>query len=217
MSHPMLRVLLMLISALPFAAVSASQDQANDQTRRLIRQIMLERRIPGLQIAVVRTGRPCCPRPTGWPTWRTVCLPRATPVSHSIRPPRRSPAWPPRSWPSRGSWIWTRRPRATWMIFRQRGETCAYTSCWRIPPAFRTSLMRMDCWAVAQKRRRGRPSLRSRSKPNPGSASPTTRPTTYCWHESSRSNPACPTNVSSPPASSAARAWPAPPSATATT
>ena len=47
----------MLISALPFAAVSASQDQANDQTRRLIRQIMLEQRIPGLQIAVVKDGQ----------------------------------------------------------------------------------------------------------------------------------------------------------------
>ena len=103
------------------------------------------------------------------------------------------------------------------MIFHQRGQTYAYTSCWRIPPAFRTSLMRTGCWALAQKRRRGRPSLRSRSKPNPGSASPTTRPTTFFWHGSSRSNPACPTNVFSPPASSAARAWPAPPSATATT
>lgn len=59
MSRPMLRALLMLISALPFAAVAASQDQdqANDQTRRLIRQIMLEQRIPGLQVAVVKDGQ----------------------------------------------------------------------------------------------------------------------------------------------------------------
>ncbi|MHC1654945.1 serine hydrolase domain-containing protein [Stenotrophomonas maltophilia] len=47
----------MLISALPFAAVSASQDQANDQTRRLVRQIMLDERIPGLQLAVVKDGQ----------------------------------------------------------------------------------------------------------------------------------------------------------------
>lgn len=47
----------MLISAMPFAAISASQDQANDQTRRLIRQIMLEQRIPGLQVAVVKQGQ----------------------------------------------------------------------------------------------------------------------------------------------------------------
>ncbi|HIE5096830.1 serine hydrolase domain-containing protein [Stenotrophomonas maltophilia] len=52
----------MLISALPLAAlslptVSAGQDQANDQTRRLVRQIMLEQRIPGLQIAVVKQGQ----------------------------------------------------------------------------------------------------------------------------------------------------------------
>lgn len=47
----------MLISALPFAAVSANQDQANDQTRRLIRQIMLDERIPGLQLAVVKGGQ----------------------------------------------------------------------------------------------------------------------------------------------------------------
>lgn len=47
----------MLISALPFAAVSANQDQANDQTRRLIRQIMLDERIPGLQLAVVKDGQ----------------------------------------------------------------------------------------------------------------------------------------------------------------
>ena len=52
----------MLISALPFAAlplpaVSSSQNQANDQTRQLIRQIMLEQRIPGLQIAVVKDGQ----------------------------------------------------------------------------------------------------------------------------------------------------------------
>lgn len=57
MFRPTLRVVLMLISALPFAAVSASQDQANDQTRRLIRQIMLEQRIPGLQVAVVKDGQ----------------------------------------------------------------------------------------------------------------------------------------------------------------
>lgn len=57
MSRPMLRALLMLISALPFAAVAASQDHANDQTRRLIRQIMLEQRIPGLQVAVVKDGQ----------------------------------------------------------------------------------------------------------------------------------------------------------------
>ncbi|WP_414539115.1 serine hydrolase domain-containing protein [Stenotrophomonas forensis] len=52
----------MLICALPLAALSlpamsASHDQANDQTRRLIRQIMLEQRIPGLQVAVVRQGQ----------------------------------------------------------------------------------------------------------------------------------------------------------------
>ncbi|MFV1846694.1 serine hydrolase domain-containing protein [Stenotrophomonas maltophilia] len=47
----------MLISALPFAAVSASQDQANDQTRRMIREIMLDERIPGLQLAVVKDGQ----------------------------------------------------------------------------------------------------------------------------------------------------------------
>ena len=47
----------MLISALPFAAVSANQDQANDQTRRFIRQTMQEQRIPGLQIAVVKEGQ----------------------------------------------------------------------------------------------------------------------------------------------------------------
>ncbi len=47
----------MLISALPFTAVSASQDHANDQTRRLIRQIMMQQRIPGLQVAVVRDGQ----------------------------------------------------------------------------------------------------------------------------------------------------------------
>lgn len=57
MFRPTLRVVLMLISALPFTAVSASQDQANDQTRRLIRQIMLEQRIPGLQVAVVKDGQ----------------------------------------------------------------------------------------------------------------------------------------------------------------
>lgn len=67
MFRPTLRVVLMLISALPFAAlslpapplpaVSASQDQANDQTRRLIRQIMRDERIPGLQIAVVKDGQ----------------------------------------------------------------------------------------------------------------------------------------------------------------
>ena len=50
----------MLITALPFAAISAisaSQDQANDQTRRLIRRIMLEQRIPGLQVAVIKDGQ----------------------------------------------------------------------------------------------------------------------------------------------------------------
>ncbi len=47
----------MLISALPFTAVSASQDHANDQTRRLIRQIMMQQRIPGLQVAVVKDGQ----------------------------------------------------------------------------------------------------------------------------------------------------------------
>jgi len=52
----------MLISALPLtavplSAVSANQDQANDQTRRLIRQTMLEQRIPGLQVAVVKDGQ----------------------------------------------------------------------------------------------------------------------------------------------------------------
>ncbi|WP_294996214.1 serine hydrolase domain-containing protein [uncultured Stenotrophomonas sp.] len=52
----------MLISALPLPAlslpaVSASQEPANDQTRRLVRQIMLEQRIPGLQIAVVKEGQ----------------------------------------------------------------------------------------------------------------------------------------------------------------
>lgn len=57
MSRPMLRALLMLISALPFAAVASSQDHANDQTRRLIRQIMLEQRIPGLEVAVVKDGQ----------------------------------------------------------------------------------------------------------------------------------------------------------------
>jgi len=57
MFRPTLRVVLMLISALPFTAISASQDQANDQTRRLIRQIMLEQRIPGLQVAVVKQGQ----------------------------------------------------------------------------------------------------------------------------------------------------------------
>lgn len=57
MFRPTLRVLLMLISALPFAAISASHDPANDQTRRLIRQVMLEQRIPGLQVAVVKKGQ----------------------------------------------------------------------------------------------------------------------------------------------------------------
>ncbi|HEL4236901.1 TPA: beta-lactamase family protein [Stenotrophomonas maltophilia] len=47
----------MLISALPLPAVSASQDHPNDRTRRLIRQTMLEQRIPGLQIAVVKDGQ----------------------------------------------------------------------------------------------------------------------------------------------------------------
>ena len=47
----------MLISALPLPAVSASQDPPNDRTRRLIRQTMLEQRIPGLQIAVVKDGQ----------------------------------------------------------------------------------------------------------------------------------------------------------------
>lgn len=47
----------MLISALPLTAVSASQDQANDQTRRLIRQTMQAERIPGLQVAVVKDGQ----------------------------------------------------------------------------------------------------------------------------------------------------------------
>lgn len=45
------------LAALPVPAMSASHDQANDQTRRLIRQIMLEQRIPGLQVAVVRQGQ----------------------------------------------------------------------------------------------------------------------------------------------------------------
>ncbi|TDV26185.1 CubicO group peptidase (beta-lactamase class C family) [Stenotrophomonas sp. CC22-02] len=45
------------LAALPVPAISASHDQANDQTRRLIRQIMLEQRIPGLQVAVVRQGQ----------------------------------------------------------------------------------------------------------------------------------------------------------------
>ncbi|WP_049456017.1 serine hydrolase domain-containing protein [Stenotrophomonas maltophilia] len=47
----------MPLAALPVPAMSASHDQANDQTRRLIRQIMLEQRIPGLQVAVVRQGQ----------------------------------------------------------------------------------------------------------------------------------------------------------------
>lgn len=57
MFRPTLRVVLMLISALPLPAVSASQDHPNDRTRRLIRQTMLEQRIPGLQIAVVKDGQ----------------------------------------------------------------------------------------------------------------------------------------------------------------
>lgn len=57
MFRPTLRVVLMLISALPLLAVSASQDHPNDRTRRLIRQTMLEQRIPGLQIAVVKDGQ----------------------------------------------------------------------------------------------------------------------------------------------------------------
>ncbi len=57
MPRQTLRTLLMIISLLPFAAVSASQDQANDQTRRFIRQTMQEQRIPGLQIAVVKDGQ----------------------------------------------------------------------------------------------------------------------------------------------------------------
>ncbi|ARZ76525.1 serine hydrolase [Stenotrophomonas sp. WZN-1] len=47
----------MLIGALPFAAASASQAPANEQARRLIRQIMQELRIPGLQITVVKDGQ----------------------------------------------------------------------------------------------------------------------------------------------------------------
>lgn len=47
----------MLVSALPFAAIANSEDAANDQTRRLIHQAMLDQRIPGLQIAVVKEGR----------------------------------------------------------------------------------------------------------------------------------------------------------------
>jgi len=57
MPRQTLRTLLMIISLLPFAAVSANQDQANDQTRRFIRQTMQEQRIPGLQIAVVKDGQ----------------------------------------------------------------------------------------------------------------------------------------------------------------
>lgn len=57
MFRSLLHTALMIISLLPFTAISANQDQANDQTRRLIRQTMQEQRIPGLQIAVVKDGQ----------------------------------------------------------------------------------------------------------------------------------------------------------------
>ncbi len=158
MSRPMLRALLMLISALPFAAVAASQDQdqANDQTRRLIRQIMLEQRIPGLQVAVVKDGQIVLSEAYGLAN-----VENGVRASRDTRFPLNSAtkaftAWRLRSWRRRDDWIWTRRPRVTWMIFRQRGETCAYTSCWRMPQAFRTSLMRTGLLGGGSKHRRGR-------------------------------------------------------------
>ncbi len=216
MFRPMLRVVLMLISALPFTAVSASQDHANDQTRRLIRQIMMQQRIPGLQVAVVKDGRSCCPRPTAWPTSRTACLLRATPASRSTRPPRRSPAW--RRAAGAGGAMDLDAPASrylddlppAWRDVRVH-QLLAHTS--GLPDILDANGLlgagsEAQAWAAV---------TAQPVEAEPGSASPTTRPTTFFWHGSSRSNPACPTNVSSPPASSAARAWPAPPSATATT
>lgn len=113
MFRPTLRVVLMLISAMPFAAISASQDQANDQTRRLIRQIMLEQRIPGLQVAVVKQGQIVLSEAYGLANVENGVL-----ASRDTRFPLNSATkaftgWPSHSWPNRGDWIWTRPPRAT--------------------------------------------------------------------------------------------------------
>lgn len=141
MFRPTLRVLLMLISALPFAAISASHDPANDQTRRLIRQVMLEQRIPGLQVAVVKQGQIVLSEAYGLAN-----VENGVPATRDTRFPLNSATKAftgvaAAQLAQRGSWIWTRRRRATWMIFHLRGKTYACASCWRIPQAFRTSSM----------------------------------------------------------------------------
>ena len=144
MFRPTLRVLLMLISALPFAAISASHDPANDQTRRLIRQVMLEQRIPGLQIAVVKQGQIVLSEAYGLAN-----VENGVPATRDTRFPLNSATKAFTGVAAAGTaGQLDLDARRAWMIFHLRGKTYACASCWRIPQAFRTSSMRTDCLAV---------------------------------------------------------------------
>lgn len=60
MHHATLGRLLLLVCALPLTAAAApapATGPANDQARRLVRQVMQEQRIPGLQLAVIKDGQ----------------------------------------------------------------------------------------------------------------------------------------------------------------
>jgi CubicO group peptidase (beta-lactamase class C family) len=101
----------MLITALPFAAISASQDQANDQTRRLIRQIMLEQRIPGLQVAVIKDGQIVLSEAYGLANVENGVLASRHPLSAQFGHQgvhRRGH----RAAGQQGDWIWMPQPRA---------------------------------------------------------------------------------------------------------
>lgn len=212
----------MLISALPLAAlslptVSAGQDQANDQTRRLVRQIMLEQRIPGLQIAVVKQGQIVLSEAYGLAN-----VENGVPASRDTRFPLNSAT---KAFTGVAVAQLAQQGRldldapasrylddlpAAWRQVRVR-QLLAHTS--GLPDILDANGLlgggsEAQAWAAVTARPVKQP---------PGSASPTTRPTTCCWRGSSPGNPACPTRASSPPASSAARAWRVPPSATAMT
>lgn len=225
MPRQTLRTLLMIISLLPFAAVSANQDQANDQTRRFIRQTMQEQRIPGLQIAVVKDGQVVLSE-----TYGLANVENGVVATRSTRFPLNSAtksftgvalaqlAEDGRVDLDAPVWRYLDDLPASWHAVRVR-QLLAHTS--GLPDILDAEGLlgggsEQDAWQAV----RALPAeavAGERFQYNQTNYSSTTRPTTCCWRGSSRGNPACPTNASWPPVSSPPRACRAPRSATATT
>ena len=157
MFRPMLPVLLLLLAALPVAAASPSPDAANEKARRLIRQTMQDERIPGLQVAVVKDGQVVLSEAFGLANVENgIAATRSTrfPLNSATKAFTGVAA---AQLAQQTSWIWKRRWRAISMRCRRPGRTFACANCSRTPRACRTSSMSAGCWAVAPRRRPGRP------------------------------------------------------------